>query len=97
MKTFKLSGLFKDLALCKHLSCQAYSSTSKKFQCSKPSVCKHFNTNRNNKNIKKQRRCSELSVCKHFSKNVIKNKKERLSSKLWISKHLQHWEQRSWQ
>jgi hypothetical protein len=27
----------------------------------------------------------ELSVCKHFSENVIKIKKERLSSKLWIS------------
>ena len=59
----------------------------KKCQYSKPSICKHFNTNRNNnKNIKK-----------HFSGNVIKRKKEHLSSKLWISKDLQHWEQRSWQ
>jgi hypothetical protein len=43
--------------------------------------------------VKKQRPCLELSVCKHFSKNVIKIEKECLSSKLWISMHLQHWEQ----
>ena len=66
-------------------------------QCSKLSICKHLYTNRNNKNIKKEHQCSELSVCKHFSKNLIKIKKERLSSKLWIYKHLQHWEQRIWQ
>jgi hypothetical protein len=38
MQTFKLSGLLKDLASCKHLSYQAYLSTSKK-------VSIHFNTN----------------------------------------------------
>jgi hypothetical protein len=53
--------------------------TKKECQCSKLSMCKHFNTNRNKKNIKKQRRCSKLSVCKHFSKNVIKIKKEHLN------------------
>jgi hypothetical protein len=38
MQTFKRSSLLQDLTSCKHLSCQAYSSTSKK-------VSIHFNTN----------------------------------------------------
>jgi hypothetical protein len=44
MQTFKLSGLLEDLASCKHLSCQAYSSTSKK-------VSIHFNTNTCGKDV----------------------------------------------
>jgi hypothetical protein len=44
MKTFKLSGLLEDLASCKHLSCQVYSSSSKK-------VSIYFNTNTCDKDV----------------------------------------------
>jgi hypothetical protein len=79
MQTFKLSSLLEDLASCKHLSCQAYSGTSKK-------VSIHFNTNTCGKDVINFGILDHYKawISKHF--NMISTNKN-----LWIYSRSRKW------
>ena len=82
MQTFKPSSLLEDLASCKHLNYQAYSSTSKK-------VSIHFNTNTCGKDV------INFGIIDHYKAWISKHFNMISINKKTIVYDLRQWQQKN--